>query len=144
MARQPRMGNPLSSGELADRATDHEVHLRARGRATKALKLVSGMARADAALKAERGPIRAQATALVEPKSAAARGNAEAAKQATPSPRAAAFGRGCRWFISLNACGPWGRGRGALRLSRHGAKAGDQPTRVDPAIMTPCEWPLIC
>ena len=52
---------------------------------TKAPALVSGMALADAALKAERDPIRAQATTLVEAKGATARGKAKAAKRATPS-----------------------------------------------------------
>ena len=51
--------------------------------------LVSGFALVDAALKAERDPIRAQATELVKAKSATrtARGKAKAAKKASPSPR---------------------------------------------------------
>ena len=96
------MDHLLSSNGLADRAT--EVCLRAR--ATKAI--VSGMALADAALKAERDPVRVQATTFVEAKGAAARGKAKAAKQATPSPRPLLAGDGLSPLTpaALGAVGP--------------------------------------
>ena len=81
MTRQSQVDHLLSPNELADRVT--EVRLRAR--VTKAS--VSGIALVDAALKVERDPIRVRATELVKAKGATARGNAKAAKTASPSPR---------------------------------------------------------
>ena len=129
MDRKPQAGHFLSSNELAERATD----VRLRARATKAL--VAAIALVGAALTAERGPVRALEAAFAKAKNATARGDAKAAKKASPSPcgRAAPAAFGWGWFIPLNARGPRGCGRGAR--TSEGAARG--PKANPPQLIRP-------